>query len=100
MRPVPSLLAILVACAIAAAAGRAQESTVPDTLKLQKMAARFAPTDIGADISKLSVADRSVLAKLVEASKVIDALFLRQAWAGNESMLLDLVRDQTPQGRA
>src|SRR5712692_10026189 len=94
---------VLIACAIALAiraTGKAQESTVPDTQKLQNMAARFAPTDIGADLSKMSQADRKVLAKLVEASKVIDALFLRQVWAVNESILLDLVRDQTPEGRA
>ena len=73
---------------------------MPDTLKLQAMTARFAPTDIGADVSKLSAGDRKVLAKLVEASKIIDALFLRQVWAGNDAMLMDLVRDQTPEGRA
>ncbi len=88
------------------AACRAQEPPVPPTSaspspasELEKMAARFAPTDIIADVSKLSPADRSVLAKLVEASKMIDALFLRQVWAGNEAMLLDLVRDETPEGR-
>src|SRR5207302_7267210 len=27
-------------------------------------------------------------------------LFLRQVWAGNDAMLLDLVKDQTPTGRA
>jgi peptidase M49-like protein len=79
---------------------RAQEAPVPDTTKLQAMTARFAPTEIGADLSKLSAADRQVLARLVEASKIIDALFLRQVWAGNEAMLLDLVKDQTPAGRA
>jgi Peptidase family M49 len=77
-----------------------EEKSVPDTLKLQRMAARFAPTDIGADVSTLAPADRRVLAKLVEASKIIDALFLRQVWAGNDAMLLDLVKDQTPAGRA
>ncbi len=35
--------------------------------------------------------ERQALAKLVEAAQVFDALFLRQVWAGNESMLLDLV---------
>jgi hypothetical protein len=76
-----------------------QETSVPDLQKLQTMAARFAPTEIGADLSKLSDNDRRVLAKLVEASKIVDALFLRQVWAGNEAMLLDLVRDTTPLGR-
>src|SRR5436190_5771847 len=91
---------LMVAAVIVAASVRAQESTVPDTARLQQMAARFAPTDIGADLTALSEADRRVLAKLVEASTLIDALFLRQVWAGNEAMLLDLVRDETPAGRA
>ena len=78
----------------------AQEARVPATADLQRMTARFAPTEISADLSKLSAANRQVLAKLVEASKIMDALFLRQVWSGNESMLLDLVRDETPEGRA
>src|SRR6266850_856162 len=48
---------------LAAATLIAQEPSVPDTLKLQKMAARFAPTEITADVSKLSPADRRVPAK-------------------------------------
>jgi len=96
---------ILLACTVAMAFVRAQEARVttreiPDAATLERMAARFAPTEIGADLSKLSDADRRVLAKLVEASKIIDALFLRQVWAGNDAMLLDLVRDQSPIGRA
>src|SRR6266498_2983063 len=92
---------ILMAAAVMVTAwGRAQETTVPDTARLEQMAARFAPTDIGADLTALSEADRGVLAKLVQASTLIDALFMRQVWAGNEAMLLDLVRDETPEGRA
>jgi peptidase M49-like protein len=83
-----------------AALGRAQEGAVPDTQKLQQMAARFAPTDISADLSKLSDADRRVIAKLVEASKIVDALFLRQVWSGNDALLMQLARDDSPAGRA
>ncbi len=78
----------------------ATENKLPDQAKLEAMAARFAPTEITADLSKLSPNDRKVLAKLVEASKIIDGIFLRQAWSGNPSMLLDLARDQSPEGRA
>ncbi|HEV8208961.1 MAG TPA: hypothetical protein VGP77_02515, partial [Vicinamibacterales bacterium] len=88
----------LIVCA--AALVRAQEARVPDTQTLQQMAARFAPTDITADLSKMSDADRRVLAKLVEASKIVDALFLRQVWSGNEAMLMDLAHDASPEGRA
>lgn len=61
--------------------------------------ARFSPTDVTADLSNLSPEDRTVLAKLVQASKIFDGLFLRQVWVGNQAMLLDLVRDVTPAGR-
>src|SRR5262249_29434197 len=77
-----------------------QERSVPDSARLQQMTARFAPTDITADVSRLPAADRQVLAKLVEASKIVDALFLRQVWGGNEAMLVDLARDQSAEGRA
>ncbi len=79
---------------------RADESAPPDQAKLEQMAARFAPTEIGADLSKLSPNDRKVLAKLVEASQIIDGIYLRQAWAGNLSMLLDLAGDGSAEGRA
>jgi Peptidase family M49 len=78
----------------------AQEASVSETARLQKMTERFAPTSIRADLSRLSAADRRVLATLVEASKLVDALFLRQVWSGNEAMLLDLARDSTPEGHA
>ena len=100
MAKTATTLASAAALLAALASLGAQEGSVPDTVRLQRMAARFAPTEIGADVSKLSARDRKVLAKLVEASRVIDALFLRQAWAGNGAMLLDLARDETPEGRA
>src|SRR5689334_18823282 len=78
----------------------AQEPKVPTTAELQRMTARFAPTDITADVSKLSANDRRALAKMIQASQLIDALFLRQVWSGNEAMLLGLADDDTPDGRA
>ena len=77
-----------------------QAPTDPETQKLQTMAARFAPVDLTADVSTLPENERQALAKLVEASKVLDTLFLRQVWDGNEAMLLDLARDDSPLGRA
>jgi hypothetical protein len=75
-------------------------ATDSDTKKLETMAARFAPVDLTADLSKLPANERQALAKLVEAAKIFDALFLRQVWDGNEALLLDLVRDGSPLGRA
>ena len=75
-------------------------TTDPETQTLQTMAARFAPVDLTADVAALPENERRALAKLVEAAKVFDALFLRQVWEGNEAMLLDLARDDSPVGRA
>jgi len=64
------------------------------------MTARFAPVEIGADVSGLAEQERRALAKMVEAAKVMDAIFLRQVWAGNETLLLQLAQDSSPLGRA
>jgi hypothetical protein len=96
----PFKLALSAIAAFAAQAATAQEPAAKPDLTLAQMAARFAPTEITADVSTLSPRERKVLANLVEASRIIDAIFLRQAWAGNQTMLLDLVRDETPEGRA
>lgn len=72
----------------------------PDAAGLQKMTARFAPVDIGADIAALPAGDRRALAKLVQAGRIMDALFLRQLWGGNEAALVGLLADPTPLGQA
>ena len=92
----------IVACAalIAVPLVAFEEQTVPQTANLQKMAARFAPTEISADVSKLAPADRQVLVKLVEAATIVDSLFLKQVWSGNAAMLASLKKDQTPEGQA
>jgi Peptidase family M49 len=63
------------------------------TSELRTMIARFAPADIGADVSALPDNERQALAKLVEAARVMDALFLRQVWSGNETLLERLARE-------
>jgi hypothetical protein len=73
---------------------------VPDQAALEEMTARFAPTDIGVDVSGLPAGERKALGKLVQASRLIDALFLRQVWAGNEAELMRLLADDSPAGRA
>ncbi|HEY7284485.1 MAG TPA: hypothetical protein VH497_03505 [Vicinamibacterales bacterium] len=95
------LIAACLAFVAAAVMPRAEQAAaLPDAAKLQVMTARFAPTDMTADLSALSPADRQVLAKLVDASRIVDALFLRQVWSGNGAMLMDLAADQSALGRA
>ena len=83
------------AATVLLAAGQAP----PDRVQLETMTARFAPTDIGADVSGLPENERQALGKLVAASRLMDALFLRQVWAGNEALLLKLAGDASPEGQ-
>jgi hypothetical protein len=98
MKTLPFLFVFLTTASLLAQT--AEKTQLPDAAKLEQMSARFAPTEIAADLSRLSPNDRKALAKLVEASQIIDGIFLRQAWAGNPSMLLDLAGDQSAEGRA
>ena len=72
----------------------------PVTVRLHQMAARFAPVEIRVDLSGLPAGERRALASLIKAARITDALFMRQMWAGNEAMLLQLMEDTTPLGRA
>jgi peptidase M49-like protein len=94
------LMASIVASIVAAGAVRAQERSIPNLEQLKTMTARFAPVDLSADVASLPANERQALARLVEAAKVMDTLFLRQVWAGNETMLLDLLQDTSELGRA
>src|SRR5712671_7064849 len=73
---------------------------IPDLTQLKKMTARFAPTELRADTSKLSPGDRRALVKLIEASRVLNDIFLNQLWSGNQAMYTKLKRDSTPLGKA
>ena len=75
-------------------------ATAMDIASLQKMAARIAPVEVTADLSGLAPQERAALAKIVEAARLMDTLYLRQVWAGNHPLLLDLSQDATPLGRA
>ncbi len=92
----------VVSCALAAPVllGAAGDTAVPDLTTLRAMTARFAPVEITADLSALPARERQALGKLVQAARLMDGLFLQQAWAGNTSMLLELAADRTPLGQA
>jgi hypothetical protein len=63
------------------------------------LAAPFEPVDLIVDLSSLPPNEQRALGKMVEAARIMDTLFLRQAWAGNEAMLLALATDASPAGR-
>jgi hypothetical protein len=78
----------------------AASAASPDAAQLQKMAAQFAPTPLTVETSHLSPGDRRALAKLLQAGRVIDDIFLQQLWSGNEDLYRTLEQDHTPLGEA
>jgi hypothetical protein len=74
--------------------------SMPSVREVATMASRFAPADIRADVSSLPESERRALAKLVEAARLMDSLFLRQVWAGNDAMLQELSHDAVTRSRS
>jgi hypothetical protein len=91
---------VLTASVAVGLGARAADTNVPTLAQLKTMAARFAPVELGADVSALPANEAKAVVRMIEAAKIFDTLFLRQVWAGNETLLLDLVRDQSDLGRA
>jgi hypothetical protein len=67
--------------------------------ELAKKIARFSPTVLTADLSQLSAGDRQALTKIIEAAKLMDPLFLRQVWEGNDALKQKLEADTSAVGR-
>jgi hypothetical protein len=75
-------------------------AATPDVNELNRMIARYAPAALAVDSSHLAPGDRQALAKLVEAARVIDDLFITQLWSGNAALKAQLEKDTTPLGKA
>jgi len=83
-----------------ARAPKAPSTAVPTLAQLEKMADRFAPTPLRVETANLSVGDRLALAKLVEAARIFDQIFLKQLWGGNPELYARMQKDKTPLGKA
>ena len=75
-------------------------TTAPGLAQLQKMTARFAPTTLRVDTSKLSSGDQQALIKLIEAGRIMDDIFMVQYWSGDPALYSKLQKDKTPLGKA
>jgi len=73
----------MLCCGAVYAAAQKPAASIPDLPALQAMAARFAPTALDVDVSSLSPGDRKALAKLVQAARIVNRIFLRQFWRGS-----------------
>ncbi len=85
----------------AAAATTEQETPgmeiAPD---VEQRLAKLTTVRLEADLSALSPADRRVLDLLVEASRAMDEIFLRQVWAGNPELRQRLAAARGPRVEA
>jgi hypothetical protein len=75
-------------------------SSAPELAELQRMSARFVPTEIRVDTSHLTAGDRSALVELIRAARLLDDVFLDQLWSGNHALFAKLKQDHTELGRA
>ena len=66
---------------------------------LKAQVARFAPADLTADIEDLPASERTALTKIIEAAKLLDPIFDRQAYRGNPELRQRLARDASAKGR-
>jgi hypothetical protein len=69
------------------------------TSPIEKDIARFAPVDIGVDLSGLPPTERDALNAMVEAGRIIDGIYLQQVWSENPGMLVRLAADRSPEGQ-
>jgi hypothetical protein len=72
----------------------------PGLAQLQRMTARFAPTTLRVDTSRLSSGDGQALVKLIEAGRIMDDIFMVQYWSGDPALYARLQKDKTPLGKA
>src|SRR5689334_11825075 len=93
------LLSLLTPLLLASTSWAAEPAPLPTAAELQRMTARFAPVDLKVDVSKLPDNEKRALAKMVLAAQVMDPLFMSQSWAGNQTLLLQLLHETTPLGR-
>ena len=75
------------------------KTSLPDLTTLKQMSARFAPTPLHVDPSGLSTGDKAALAKLIEAGRLVNDLFMQQIWNGNLKLYQSLQSDQSPLGQ-
>src|SRR4030095_1134797 len=81
-----ALLSSLVTAAVVSAA------PLPGVPELKAAADQLIPTPMTVELGGMPAAERKALARLVQAARVMDPLFLRQSWAGSEGWVGEVGR--------
>jgi Peptidase family M49 len=69
------------------------------TASLAQKITQFAPATIQADLSKLPASEKAALDAIIEASKLLDQIFDRQAYAKNPALGAKLRADTSAEGK-
>jgi hypothetical protein len=99
MRIVCRLVALSLVFSFLPLSVTAQAVKASDAASLPAQIARFSPTVLTANTARLSPKDRQALQKIIAAAKLLDPLFLRQVWSGNDELHRKLEADHTAMGR-
>jgi len=94
------LVSTIMATAQKTPAPASAPTAAPSADELNQMAARFAPVRLEVDLSSLSAGDKKALAKLIEAGRIVDHIFMQQFWSGDLALYDKLQLDKTPLGKA
>ena len=89
-----ALASLLVTASLASAA------PLPGLPELKAAADQLVPTPVSVDLTGMPASERKALARLVQAARILDPLFVRQSWAGSEAWMTKLARDTTPLAQA
>jgi hypothetical protein len=91
----------LVTLLLAAVSVSAQTTEkIPGLPQLTSMIARFAPTPLRVDTSRLSAGDRQALIKLIQAARILDRIYMNQLWSGSLALYQKLQADESALGQA
>jgi hypothetical protein len=93
------LVSIFVVAATGAQRRKPKAAAESDVLPMGAKIRRFAPTVLTANTSRLSMKDRQALTKIIAAARLLDPLFLRQVWSGNDALKTKLDADKSVLGR-
>ncbi len=94
------LVSTIMATAQKPPAPASAENSFPNADELNQMAARFAPAPLDVDLSGLSEGDKKALAKLIEAGRIVNHLFMQQFWSGDLALYDKLQLDKSALGKA
>lgn len=75
-------------------------AAMPSFTNLQARVDQFAVAELTANIADLPESEKKALKAVIEAARLLDPVFDRQAWAGNPSLAKTLAKDASPEGQA